>query len=80
LGHELGFHVPTPDQRGRDGASPRSAPDPRAKAGVARLTKERDGINAVEAKQLMDVFERLTDEEITGVRPGSAARRRHRPR
>ena len=80
LGHELGFHVPTPDQRGRDGAPPRSAPDPRAEAGVARLTKEKDGINAEEAKQLMDVFERLTDKEITGVRPGSAARRRRRPR
>jgi len=79
LGHELGFHVPTPDQRGRDGTPPRSAPDPRAKAGVARLTREKDGINAGEAKQLMDVFERPTDEEITSVRPGSA-RRRRRPR
>jgi hypothetical protein len=76
--HEVGFHVPTPDQRERDGTPTRPAPDPRVRAGGHRPTKEKHGISDEEAERLADLCERLGPEDFTRVRPGPAAHRGRR--
>jgi hypothetical protein len=77
-GHEVGFHVPTPDQRERDGTPTRPAPDPRVRAGGDRPTREKYGISDEEAERLADLCERLGPEDFTRVRPGPAAPRGRR--
>jgi hypothetical protein len=77
-GHEVGFHVPTPDQRERDGIPPGPALDPRANGDGARRTKEKDGVSEDEAQRLFDVYERLGPEHFTRLRSDPAARRRPR--